>query len=63
MREISEIDACWEPDISITGNPMGRFYNRKGEIIGYSSYDYISKITEFANKKQRNYFKKHLNKD
>ena len=60
MKKIDEIDACWEPDLSVTGNPMGRFYNGKGEIIAYSSYDYISRITEFANEKQREYFTKYL---
>jgi len=60
MKKIDEINACWESDLSVTGNPMGRFYNKKGDVIAYSSYDYISRITEFANQKQREYFTKYL---
>jgi len=57
---IKEVDGYWESEISCTGSPCGTFYNRKGEVIAYSSYDYISKITDNANEKQKAYFRKHL---
>ena len=59
---IKEINAYWEGRLSCVGNPCGEFTNKKGEIIAYSSYDYISSITNKANKKQKQYFKKHTEK-
>jgi len=58
MGELEDLSITWKGFLSCTGNPAGEFQNKKGEVIAYSSYDYISKVTSLANPEQRAYFEK-----
>ena len=54
---IKEINAYFESYLSMNHSPIGEFTNLKGEIIAFSSYDKISKITGNASLSQIAYFK------
>jgi hypothetical protein len=49
----------WQGYLSITGNPAGEFTNEQGKVIGYSSYDKITKIMPDATPWLKREYEKH----